>query len=54
MMCKKMTEEHDDEDLLFCRSLVPFLSGMPTKKGRHAKIKMSQLISDMQYSDEDN
>ena len=54
MMCKKMTEEDDDDDLLFCRSLVPMLRKMPTKKRRHAKIKMSQLLFDMQYSDEDN
>ena len=30
------------------------LREMPTKKGRHAKIKMSQLLFDMQYSDGDN
>lgn len=46
-----MTEEDDNEDLLFCRSLVPILREMPTKKRRLAK--MSQLLFDMQYSDED-
>jgi len=54
MMCKKMTEEDDDEDLLFCRSLVPILKEIPTKKRRLARIKMSQLLFDMQYSEEDN
>ena len=31
-MYKKITDEDDDEDLLYCRCLVPILRGMPNKK----------------------
>lgn len=50
-MFKKMTDEDDNEDLLYCRSLVPILSGMPDKKRRFAKIKISQLLFDIEFND---
>ena len=31
-MYKKITDEDDDEDLLYCRNLVPILRGMPNRK----------------------
>ena len=49
-MYKKITDK-DDEDLLYCRSLVPVLRGMPNKKKRLAKIKISQLLFDIEFHD---
>ncbi|CAB4001871.1 unnamed protein product [Paramuricea clavata] len=49
---KKMAEDEDDEDLLYCRSLVPILRGMPNKKKRLAKIKINQLLFDIEYNDD--
>ena len=37
---------------LYCRSLIPILKELPTKKKRLARIKISQLLFDLQY-DED-
>ena len=51
VMYKKITDEDDDEDLLYCRSLVPILKGMPNKKKRLAKIKVSQLLFDIEFHD---
>ena len=50
-MYKKITDEDDDEDLLYCRSLVPILREMPDKKKRLAKIKISQLLFDIEFHD---
>ena len=49
---KKMAEDEDDEDLLYCRSLFPILRGMPNKKKRLAKIKINQLLFDIEYNDD--
>ncbi|XP_028418615.1 uncharacterized protein LOC114544599 [Dendronephthya gigantea] len=50
-MYKKMTEEDDDEDSLYCRSLVPIMKGLPDKKRRLAKIKISQLLFEVEFDD---
>ena len=39
------------EDTLYTRSLIPILKGMPLKKKRLAKIKISQLLYDMEFED---
>ena len=52
LMIKKSVEQAEDEDSLYCRSLIPILKELPTKKKRLAKIKISQLLFDLQY-DED-
>ena len=52
LMIKKSMEQAEDEDSLYCRSLIPILKELPTKKKRLAKIKISQLLFDLQY-DED-
>ena len=52
LMIKKSMEQAEDEDSLYCRSLIPILKELPTKKKRLAKIKISHLLFDLQY-DED-
>lgn len=49
----KSTTAHDnDEDMLFCQSLVPLLKKMPARQNRLAKIKINQLLFDMEFNDE--
>ena len=51
-MIKKSMEKAEDEDSLYCWSLIPILKELPTKKKRLAKIKISELLLDLQH-DED-
>ena len=46
--------EHKDEATTFCLSLVPALQDLDKKKLRLAKIKIQQLLFDLQYSEDDN
>ena len=41
LMIKKSMKQAEDEDFLYCRSLIPILKKLPTKKKRLAKIKIS-------------
>ena len=52
LMIKKSMEKAEDEDSLYCWSLIPILNELPTKKKRLAKIKISELLLDLQH-DED-
>ena len=42
-------EQAEDEDSIYCRNLIPILKELPTKKKRLPKIKISQLLFDLQY-----
>ena len=53
VMLKKTLEGENDEDSLYCRSLIPIMRELPKKTKRLAKIKISQLLYDMQYGDEE-
>ncbi|XP_028418946.1 uncharacterized protein LOC114544533 [Dendronephthya gigantea] len=46
------TVTDQDEDLLFCKSLVPILKKMPARQNRLAKIKINQLLFDIEFNDE--
>ena len=45
--CIENNKKKDCEDMLFCKSLVPQLKGLPLKKERLAKIRISQLLFDI-------
>ena len=46
---KKLLTESEYEDSLYCRSLVPMLEMLPLKKKRLAKIRISQLLDELQF-----
>ena len=48
---KKLLSKSESEDSFYCRSLVPMLDMLPLKKNRLAKIRISQLLYELQ-SDE--
>ena len=48
---KKLLSESESEDSFYCRSLVPMLDMLPLKKNRLAKIRIGQLLYELQ-SDE--
>ena len=51
----KETEiEKNDPDELFCKSLVSSFKGLTKKKNKQAKIKVLQVLLDMEDSDDDN
>lgn len=41
----------ETEEELFCRSLIPVLSGLPVRKKRMAKIKISQLLYEIEFDE---
>ena len=49
LMIKKSVERAEDEDSLYCRSLIPILKELLTKKKHLAKTKIIQLLFDLQY-----
>ena len=53
IMLKKTIESENDEDSLYCCSLIPIMKELPKQKKRLAKIKISQLLYDIQYGDEE-
>ena len=48
---KKLLTESKSEDSLYCRSLVPMLEMLPLKKKRLAKIRISQLLYELQFDE---
>ena len=48
---KKLLTESESEDSLYCRSLVPMLEMVPLKKKRLAKIRISQLLYELQFDE---
>ena len=46
---KRSLIDENDEDYLFCRSLVPVLKEFPQRQKRPVKIKIMQLIYELQY-----
>ena len=48
---KKLLTESESEDPLYCRSLVPMLKMLPMKKKRLAKIRISQLLDELQFDE---
>ena len=51
-LLKKSVSDESDEDSLYCRSLIPIMRELPKKQKRLAKIKISQLLFDLQYENE--
>ena len=48
---KKLLTESESEDSLYCRGLVPMLKMLPMKKKRLAKIRISQLLDELQFDE---
>ena len=44
-------ESEDCEDALYCKSLMPMMKAIPLKKERLAKIKISQLLFDLEIDE---
>ena len=44
-------ENEDSEDALYCESLVPITKALPLKKKRPPKIKISQLMFDLEFNE---
>lgn len=44
-------QEDDNEDSLYCRSLIPTLKKLPPRKNKLAKIKISQLLFEMEFDE---
>ncbi len=47
----KNNQEDDNEDSLFCKSLVPTLRKLPPRKNKLAKIRISQLLFEMEFDE---
>ena len=47
----KKNQDDDNEDSLYCRSLVPTLQKLPPSKNKLAKIKISQLLFEMEFDE---
>lgn len=47
-------DEDEDEDALYCRSLIPQMKGLLLKKKRFAKIKISELLYKLEFDEEEN
>jgi hypothetical protein len=52
LLAKETKEESFCEDELFCKSLIPMLKGLPLKKKRFAKIKISELLYNIEFDEE--
>ena len=48
---KKLLTESESEESLLYRSLVPMLEMLPMKKKRLAKIRISQLLHELQFDE---
>ena len=46
-------ETEDDEDSLYCRSLVPIFRQLPLKKKRLAKMKVNELLYKIEFESDD-
>ena len=44
-------DEQKDSDYLFCNSLVPILRGLTPKRNRYAKMKIQQLLYEVEYEE---
>ena len=42
----------EDADEMFCRSLIPILSALPTKKNRKAKVEIQKVLFDIELDNE--
>ena len=47
---KKQTEEPDDEDSLFCRSLVPRLKRLPSQRRAFVRLQIEQLLYQTEFT----
>jgi len=45
-------DQNKNADSLFCQSLVPILSSLPTKNNRRAKFEIQKLLYDIEFSDD--
>ena len=53
IMLKKVIEGENDEDSLYCHSLIPIMRELPKKQKRLTKIKISQILYNIQYGEEE-
>ena len=44
--------DYNDTDALFCKSLIPNLKSLPGKKNKQAKIKIQQLLYQLEFDEE--
>ena len=49
---KKVMADNKCEDSLYCQSLVPILKLLPLRKKRQAKIKISQLLYEIEFDEQ--
>ena len=43
--------QRENEDVLYCKSLVPIMKALPLRKKRAAKLKTSQLLFDLEFDE---
>ena len=48
---KKLLNESESEDSLYCRSLVPMLEMLPLKKEQLAKNGITQLLYELEFDE---
>ena len=51
---KEKSEEEDDSDWHFCKSLVSILKKLPPKKNRLARLEIQQVLFRYEFDYEDN
>ena len=44
-------DDMDDEETLYCKSLIPILKGLPMKKKRLAQLKIRELLFEMEFNE---
>ena len=44
-------EQEESADSLFCHSLIPILESLSAKKNRYAKIKIQELLYEIEFDD---
>lgn len=45
-------DSQEDDATLYCKSIVPILRSLPVRKRRQAQLKISQILFDLEFSDE--
>lgn len=48
---ENVDNQNQDPDSLFCRSLIPILQGLPPQKNRLAKLRMQQLLYEIEFDE---
>ena len=45
----KKSDDEDDEETLYCKSLIPVLKSLPLKKKRLAQLKIRELLFELEF-----